>query len=64
MAPCPWAKKETPLVESGFGKEEMKPVAELIVRVIKSPDSKKVRSEVRREVEQICRAFPVPGIDD
>jgi len=55
----------TPAVTTrGFGKEEMKPVAELIVKVINSPDSEKVRSEVRREVEQICRAFPVPGIDD
>jgi glycine hydroxymethyltransferase len=55
----------TPAVTTrGFRREEMKPIAELIVKVIKNPDSEKVRNEVEREVEQICRAFPVPGIDD
>jgi glycine hydroxymethyltransferase len=48
----------------GFGKEEMKRVAELIVKVIKDVDNEKVVEEVRQEVAQICRRFPVPGISD
>jgi glycine hydroxymethyltransferase len=55
----------TPAVTTrGFGKEEMKLIAGLIVRVLKSPDDEKVRGEVRQEVERMCRSFPVPGIDD
>jgi glycine hydroxymethyltransferase len=48
----------------GFGKDEMKTIAGLIVRVIESPDSREVRDEVKRQVEELCRPFPVPGIDD
>ena len=55
----------TPAVTTrGFGKEEMKLVATLVVKVITHPDSKKVRDEVKREVGQMCQCFPVPGIDD
>jgi glycine hydroxymethyltransferase len=55
----------TPAVTSrGFGKDEMKLVAGLIVRVLNNPDDEKVRREVKQEVEGICRSFPVPGIDD
>jgi glycine hydroxymethyltransferase len=48
----------------GFGKEEMKSIAALIVKVLKNIDSKKVIEEVRQEIAQICRRFPVPGIDE
>ncbi len=48
----------------GFGTEEMKKIAALIVKVIKNIDKEKVIEEVRQEVAQICRRFPVPGIDD
>jgi glycine hydroxymethyltransferase len=55
----------TPAVTArGFGQEEMKIIAALIVEVISRPDSEKVREEVRQEVAQVCRRFPVPGIDD
>jgi glycine hydroxymethyltransferase len=55
----------TPAATSrGFGKEEMKHIAALIVKVIKNVDNDKVIEEVRQEVAQICRRFPVPGIDD
>jgi len=55
----------TPAVTArGFGKEEMKHIATLIVKVITHPDSPKVWSEVRREAGQMCQPFPVPGIDD
>ncbi len=48
----------------GFGKEEMKVIAGLIVRVLKSPDDGKVCEAVRKQVEEMCRGFPVPGIND
>jgi glycine hydroxymethyltransferase len=48
----------------GFGKEEMKQIAALIVKVIKDVDNEKVVEEVRQEVAQICCRFPVPGISD
>jgi glycine hydroxymethyltransferase len=55
----------TPAVTSrGFGKEEMKRIAALIVKVIKNVDDGKVIEDVRREVEQMCQRFPVPGIDE
>jgi glycine hydroxymethyltransferase len=48
----------------GFGKAEMQQIGALIVRVIKNIDNKKVIEEVRQEIAQICRRFPVPGIDE
>jgi glycine hydroxymethyltransferase len=55
----------TPAVTTrGFGKEEMKLLAALIVKVIGHPESQEVREEVRGEVVEMCRNFPVPGIDD
>ncbi len=55
----------TPAVTTrGFGKEEMKLIAALIVKVIKQPDDKKTLDDVREEVAQMCQRFPVPGIDD
>jgi len=47
----------------GFGKEEMKVIAGLIFKVIKNIDDKKMLEEVRQEIGQMCRRFPVPGID-
>ena len=40
----------------------MKVIAGLIVKVIRNIDDKKVREEVRQEIGQMCRRFPVPGI--
>jgi glycine hydroxymethyltransferase len=55
----------TPAVTTrGFGREEMKHIATLIVRVIPHHDDKKVLEAVRQEVAQLCHRFPVPGIDD
>jgi glycine hydroxymethyltransferase len=55
----------TPAVTTrGFGKEEMKLIAGLIVKVVTHADSTKVRDEVKREVSEICRRFPVPGVID
>ncbi len=55
----------TPAVTTrGFRKEEMKLIAALIVRVVNSSADQKVQDEVRQDVAEICRRFPVPGIDD
>jgi glycine hydroxymethyltransferase len=55
----------TPAVTTrGFGEEEMKYIAALIVKVVSHHDDKKVLEEVRQEVARLCRRFPVPGIDD
>jgi glycine hydroxymethyltransferase len=55
----------TPSVTTrGFGREEMRSLADMIIRVIGSPDSEKVRDEVKQEVAEMCQRYPVPGIDD
>jgi glycine hydroxymethyltransferase len=48
----------------GFGTEEMKQIAALIVKVIKNINDTKVIEAVRQEVACICRSFPLPGLDD
>lgn len=54
----------TPAVTSrGFGAEEMKLIASLIVRVISHIDDLNIQKQVREEVGQLCQLFPVPGID-
>jgi glycine hydroxymethyltransferase len=54
----------TPAVTSrGFGTEEMKTIASLIVKVITNLKDETVKNTVRNEVKQICQRFPVPGID-
>jgi len=54
----------TPAVTTrGFGKEEMKQIASLVVKVIKDIDNQDIQNQVRQEVSQICSRFPVPGID-
>ena len=42
----------------------MKHIASLIVKVLNNIDEPEIQKEVREEVNQICRRFPVPGIDD
>jgi glycine hydroxymethyltransferase len=55
----------TPAVSTrGFGKEEMKQVAALVVKVISHHEDEKVLESVRQEVAELCRRFPVPGIND
>ena len=55
----------TPAITTrGFGKEEMKQIASLVVKIINDIDSPDVQSQVKQEVSQICSRFPVPGIDD
>lgn len=55
----------TPAVTTrGFGKEEMKRIASLIVRVITNIGNLDIQNQVKEEVGQICSRFPVPGIDE
>jgi len=50
----------TPAVTTrGFGKEEMKRVASLIVRVISNIGDLDIQKQVKEEVSQICSRFPV-----
>ena len=53
----------TPAVTSrGFGPEEMRSIAHLIVRVLSSIGDERVSREVRQQVKEITCRFPVPGI--
>ena len=55
----------TPAVTTrGFGVEEMKLIASLMVKVITNISNRNIQHQVRQEVSQICQRFPVPGIDD
>jgi len=55
----------TPAVTTrGFGKEEMKHIASLIVKVIANIGNRDIESQMSQEVSRMCQRFPVPGIDD
>jgi len=55
----------TPAVTArGFGREEMRQIAALIVKVITNPGNQNIQNQARQEVGQVCQRFPVPGIDD
>ena len=55
----------TPAVTTrGFGKEEMKLIASLIIKVITNIGDSNIQTQVSQEVSQLCHRFPVPGIDD
>jgi glycine hydroxymethyltransferase len=55
----------TPAVTTrGFGREEIKQIAAMIIKILSHIDNPKIQKEVREEVSQMCSRFPVPGIDD
>ena len=55
----------TPAVTTrGFGKEEMKRIAALMVTVINNIGDESVQNQVRQEVKQMCSRFPLPGVTD
>jgi len=54
----------TPAVTTrGLGKEEMKHIASLMVKVINNIGNLDIQNRVNQEVSQICHRFPIPGID-
>ena len=54
----------TPAVTTrGFGKEEMKQIASMVIRVINNIGDPETEKQVRQEVSQICSRFPVPGLE-
>jgi len=54
----------TPAVTTrGFGKDEMKQITSLIVKVISNIDNSAIEKQAAEEVGQMCSRFPVPGID-
>ena len=54
----------TPAVTTrGFGPEEMRKIARLIVKTLSHLDEEKVYQEVSQEVREITNRFPTPGID-
>lgn len=55
----------TPAVTTrGFGKEEMKRIAALVIEVISHIDDVGMQKKAAEEVAGMCSRFPVPGIDD
>jgi glycine hydroxymethyltransferase len=47
----------------GFGIEEVKRVASLIVRVLSRPEDERTQQRVHEEVREICQQFPIPGLE-
>jgi glycine hydroxymethyltransferase len=53
----------TPAVTTrGFGIEEMKRIASLIVKVLPPSGDKRAQEQVRQEVREMCQQFPIPGL--
>jgi len=53
----------TPAVTTrGFGPEEMKRIASLIVSVLSPSADKLAQEQVRREAREMCRQFPIAGL--
>ena len=53
----------TPAVTTrGFGTEEMKRIAALIVKVLSSSWDKRAQEQARQEVREMCQQFPIPGL--
>ncbi len=53
----------TPAVTTrGFGIEEMKRIASLIVKVLSTSGDKRAQEQVRQEVREMCQRFPIPGL--
>jgi glycine hydroxymethyltransferase len=48
----------------GMGREEMKTLAKLIVKILKNIDDQKISQQVKEEVTAMSRRFKVPGISD
>lgn len=62
---CSGIRLGTPAVTTrGFGVEEMKQIAKLIVIVIRNINNQDIYNRISEQVKQICRRFPIPqGFD-
>ncbi len=61
---CSGIRLGTPAVSTrGFGKEEMKQIASLIIKVINNIDNLDIQDQVKEAVRQMCRRFPIPEND-
>jgi glycine hydroxymethyltransferase len=53
----------TPAVTTrGFGIEEMRRIASLIVKVLSHSEDRNAQENVYKEVREMCRRFPIPGL--
>ncbi len=53
----------TPAVTTrGFGTDEMKRIASLVVKVLSYSGDENVQKQVRQEVREMCQQFPIPGL--
>jgi glycine hydroxymethyltransferase len=53
----------TPAVTTrGFGTEEIKRIASFIAGVLSHSTDERVQEQVRQQVEEMCRHFPIPGL--
>jgi glycine hydroxymethyltransferase len=54
----------TPAVTTrGFGVTEISKLVKMISEILSQPDNDNLIKRTREEVQEICRKFPVPGID-
>ncbi|OQA13972.1 MAG: Serine hydroxymethyltransferase [bacterium ADurb.Bin363] len=47
------------LTSRGMGTEEMKKIAEMISRVLYNIKSEKLKTEIKAEIKDMCRRFPI-----
>jgi glycine hydroxymethyltransferase len=53
----------TPAVTTrGFGTEEIKRIASFIAKVLSSSGDRRTQEQVRQEIREMCRRFPIPGL--
>jgi glycine hydroxymethyltransferase len=53
----------TPAVTTrGFGVEEMRRIASFIAKVLSPSGGRQAQKQVRREVQEMCQRFPIPGL--
>ncbi len=46
----------------GFGTEEMRRIAALIIKALSPPGHTHAQEQVRQEVREMCQQFPIPGL--
>ena len=46
----------------GMGKDEVEKIGNWILKTLKNSDNETVKEKIKKEVEEICLQYPVPGI--